>query len=126
MVPVSDPKTAQKLRWLEPSMSEMHDNNRQIRPANQNMMLQLIEILSTIHPRRATSSSCSPWWSWCLKNEMRSVVSAANKQNSQPLNWLFCHNNQDYDDDSGFRLLVWDMKQRLVAVASGKEGLAQE
>jgi hypothetical protein len=60
MVPVSDPKTAQQLRWLEPSMSEIHDKNRKIRPENQTMMLQLIEILSTIHPRRAASSSCSP------------------------------------------------------------------
>jgi hypothetical protein len=93
---VSDLKTAKKLRWLEPCMSEIHDNNRQIRPANQNMMSQLIEILSTIHPPRKTpSSSCSPWWSWCLKNEMRCVVSAANKHNSQPLNWLSHHNNQD-------------------------------
>jgi hypothetical protein len=95
MVPVSDPKTAQKLRWLEPSMSEIHDNNRQIRPANQNMMSQLIEILSTIHPRKIPSSSCSPWWSRCLKNEKRCVVSAPNKQNSQPRNWLSRHNNQD-------------------------------
>jgi hypothetical protein len=56
---VSDPKTAQKLKWLEPSMSEVHDNNnnnRQIRPANQNMMSQLIEILSAIHPRKTPSS----------------------------------------------------------------------
>jgi hypothetical protein len=82
MVPVSDPRTARKLRWLEPSMSEIHDNNRQIRPANPNMMSQLIEILSTIHSRKTPSSSCSPWWSWCLKNEMRCVVSAANNQNS--------------------------------------------
>jgi hypothetical protein len=95
MVPVSDPKTAKKLRWLEPSMSEIHDNNRQIRPANQKMMSQLIEILSTIHARKTPSSSCSPWWPWCLKNEMRCVVSAANKQHSQPLNWLSRHNNQD-------------------------------
>jgi hypothetical protein len=80
MVPVSDPKTAQKLRWLlEPSMSEIHDDNRQIRPANQNMMSQLIEILSTNLPRKTPSSSRSPWWSWCLKNEMICVVSAANK-----------------------------------------------
>jgi hypothetical protein len=62
MVPFLDPKTAQQLRWLEPSMSEIHDNNRQIRPENQNMMSQLIEILSTIRPRSAASSSCSPWW----------------------------------------------------------------
>jgi hypothetical protein len=95
MVPVSDPKTAQKLRWLEPSTFEIHDNNRHIRPANQNMMSQLIEILSTIHPRRIPSSSCSPWWSWCLKNEMRCVVSAANNQNSQPPNWLSGHIHQD-------------------------------
>jgi hypothetical protein len=27
---------------------------------------------------------------------------------------------------SGFPLLVWDTKQRLVDVAAGKEGLAQE
>jgi hypothetical protein len=66
-----------------------------IRPETQNKLLQLIEILSTIHPRKTPSSSCSPWWSWCLKNEMRCVVSAANKQNSQPLNWLSHHNNQD-------------------------------
>jgi hypothetical protein len=85
VVPVSDPKTAQQLRWLEPSKSEIHDNNRHIRPANKNMMSQLIDILFTIHPRRIPSSSCSPWWSWCLKNEMRCVVSAAN---NQPLNWL--------------------------------------
>jgi hypothetical protein len=58
---------------------------------------------------------------------MRCVVSAANKQNSsQPLNWLSGHINQNYDDDSGFPLLVWDMKQRLVAVAAGKEGSAQQ
>jgi hypothetical protein len=36
------------------------------------------------------------------------------------------HINQDYDDASGFRLLVWEMKQRLVAIVMGKEGLAQE
>jgi hypothetical protein len=53
MVSVSDPKTAQKLRWLEASMSEIHDNNRQIRPANQKMMSQLIEILSTTPPKKA-------------------------------------------------------------------------
>jgi hypothetical protein len=29
------------------------------------------------------------------ENEMRCVVSAANKQNSQPLNWLYPHINQD-------------------------------
>jgi hypothetical protein len=33
---------------VEPSMSEIHDNNHQIRPANQNMMSQLTEILSAI------------------------------------------------------------------------------
>jgi hypothetical protein len=82
MVPVSDPKTAQKLRWPEPSRFEIHDNNRQVRPANQNMLSQLIEILSTIYPRNTTSSSCSPWWSWFLKNEMICVVSAASNQNS--------------------------------------------
>jgi hypothetical protein len=98
MVPISDfrPQTAQKLRWLEPSMSEIHDNNRQIRPANQNsMMSQLIEILSTIYPRKPPSSSYSPWWSRGLKNVMRCVVSAANKYNSQPLNRLSHHNNQN-------------------------------
>jgi hypothetical protein len=57
---------------------------------------------------------------------MRCFVSAPNKQNSQPLNWLSRHNKQDEDDASGFPLLVWDMKQRLVAVAAGKEVLAQE
>jgi hypothetical protein len=51
----------------------------------------------------------------------------SNKQNSRrPLNWLSRHINQHYDDDSGFPLLVWDVKQRLVAVAAGKEGSAQE
>jgi hypothetical protein len=61
------------------------------------------------------------------QNEMRCVVSAANKPNSQPLNWLSHHINQDEDDaTSAFRLFGWDMKQRLVAVATGKEGLVQE
>jgi hypothetical protein len=32
---------------------------------------------------------------WCNKNEMRCVVSAANKQNNQPLNWLSRPINQD-------------------------------
>jgi hypothetical protein len=57
---------------------------------------------------------------------MRCVVSAANKQNSQPLNRLLRHINQDYDEASGFRSLIWDMKQRLVTVAAGKEGSAPE
>jgi hypothetical protein len=51
------------------------------------------------------------------------VVSAANKPNSEPLNWLSRHINQDYDDASGFRLLVWDTKQRLDATVPRKEGL---
>jgi hypothetical protein len=63
---------------------------------------------------------------WRKNNEIRCVVSLANNQNHQPLNWLSPHNNQDQDDTSGFPLLVWDMKKRLVAVAAGKEGLAQE
>jgi hypothetical protein len=63
---------------------------------------------------------------WHKNNEMRCVVSAANKQNSQPLNWLSRHINQDYDDASGFRLLVWEMKQMLVANVMGKEGSAQD
>jgi hypothetical protein len=95
MVPVSDPKTAKKMRWLEPSMSENHDNNRQIRPENPNMMSQLMEILSTTRTRKPQSSSCSPWWSWFLKNEMRCVVSAANNQSSEQLNLLSRQNNQD-------------------------------
>ena len=59
-------------------------------------------------------------------NDLRPLRLAANKQNSQPLNWLSRHVNQDYDDASGFRLLVWEMKQRLVAIVTGKEGSAQE
>jgi hypothetical protein len=34
--------------------------------------------------------------------------------------------NKDQDDANGFCLFVWDMKQRLVAVVTWKEGLAQE
>jgi hypothetical protein len=33
---------------------------------------------------------------------------------------------QDQDDANGFRLFVWDMKQRLVALVTWKEGLTQE
>jgi hypothetical protein len=47
MVPVSDLKTAQKLRWLEPSGSEIPDNNPQVRTANQNKLLQLMEHSAT-------------------------------------------------------------------------------
>jgi hypothetical protein len=127
MVPVSDPQTAQKLGWLEPSMSEIHDNNRQIRPENQNMMLQLIEILSTIHPRRAPSSSCSLCWSWYLKNEMRCVefLLLANRTVSHSIGSP-ATTTKTKNYASGFRLLVWDMKQKLVAVTAGKEGSAQE
>jgi hypothetical protein len=59
-------------------------------------------------------------------NEVRRVVALADNQNSQPLNWLSRHSNQDQDDARGFLLLVWDMKQRLVAVAGAKEGSAHE
>jgi hypothetical protein len=59
-------------------------------------------------------------------NDLRPLQLAVNKQNSQPPNWLSRHVNQDYDDASGFPLLVWDMKQMLVAIVTGKEGSARE
>jgi hypothetical protein len=52
------------------------------------------------------------------KNEMRCVVSAANKQNNQPLNWFSHHIKQDQDDANGFRLFIWDIKQTLVALVT--------
>jgi hypothetical protein len=56
---------------------------------------------------------------------LRPLLLAANKQKKQPLNGFSDHIKQDQDDDNGFRLFVWDMKQRLVAITTGKEGLAQ-
>jgi hypothetical protein len=55
---------------------------------------------------------------WRKQNEMIAVVSASNKQKSQPLNWLCHHIKQDQDDVNGFSLFVWDMKQRLIAVVA--------
>jgi hypothetical protein len=61
------------------------------------------------------------------KNEMRCVVSAANKQNSnQQLNWFSHHIKQDQVDANGFRSFIWDINQRLVAIGTWKDGLAQE
>jgi hypothetical protein len=63
---------------------------------------------------------------WGTQNEIRAVLSAADKQTSLTLNGISRHINQYQDDANGFNLFVWDMKQRLVAIVTGKEGLAQE
>jgi soluble cytochrome b562 len=63
---------------------------------------------------------------WRKKNEMRCVVSAISKNISQPLKIGYrTTSTKTKNYASGFRLLVWDMKQRLVDAAAGKEGWAQ-
>jgi hypothetical protein len=57
---------------------------------------------------------------------LRPLLLAANKQKNQPPNGFSHHIKQDQDDANGFRLFVWGMKQRIVAITTGKEGSAQE
>jgi hypothetical protein len=59
------------------------------------------------------------------QNEMRCVVSAISKNISQPIGYLTT-STKTKNYASAFRLLVWDMKQRLITVVTGKEGLAEE
>jgi hypothetical protein len=62
----------QKKAWaLEKGGQTMMTTTSRIRPETKNKLLQLIEILSIIHPRRAPSSLSAPWRSWWLFHEAK-------------------------------------------------------
>jgi hypothetical protein len=54
-------------------------------------------------------------------NRIENTNSTNKQSSSQPLNWLSHPINQDEDDPSGFQLLLWDVKQRFVAIVTGKK-----
>jgi hypothetical protein len=53
---------------------------------------------------------------WRKQNDLKPRLRADDKPLMQPLNGLSHHTNQDQDDDNGFHLFVWDMKQRLIVI----------
>jgi hypothetical protein len=61
----TDLNSPEMVRARETSELKIKTTTAPKKTENQMMMLQLMEkILFPIHPQRAMSSACSPWWSW--------------------------------------------------------------